>query len=568
MQGEAQEHFDAVIVGSGFGGSVMACRLAQAGWRVCLLERGKAYPPGSFPRTPRGVARNFWSPSEGTYGMFDVWSFRGLEGLVSSGLGGGSLIYANVALRKDEHWFVHDRDRGGYETWPVTRADLDPHYDEAERMLAVQRFPFHARPYSETPKTRAMQHAAKERGLDWMLPPLTITFGNDGEAPVPGEPIREPHGNLHGRTRLTCTLCGECDAGCNTGSKNTLDYTYLSAAQRAGAELRTLCEVKTFAPRAGGKGFTVSYVRHDLEREGTPLDTGKLPRTTITATRLILSAGTFGSTYLLLRNREAFGGVHPLLGTRFCGNGDLLSFAIRCRESKDGVERGRTLEPSNGPVITSAIRYPDALDDPSLGGARGMYLEDAGYPAFMGWLAEATDTVGFARRAIHFAWQRIRARLGGASDSSISDDMSRLLGECALSSDSLPLLGMGRDTPDGVMRLSEGWLDIDWGTRNSSKHFERMRGAMRDIVDTWGGKFVDNPMWFFKRVITVHPLGGCPMGRHTDEGVTDEWGEVYGVPGLYVADGSVMPGPVGANPSLTIAALAERFAERMVERGR
>src|SRR5688572_27072519 len=101
-------HFDAVIVGTGFGGSVMAYRLAEAGLRVCVLERGRAFPPGSFPRTPSGFAKNFWDPGEGLYGMYDVWSFKGLESLVSSGLGGGSLIYANVLLRKDEKWFVDD----------------------------------------------------------------------------------------------------------------------------------------------------------------------------------------------------------------------------------------------------------------------------------------------------------------------------------------------------------------------------------------------------------------------------------------------------------------------------
>src|SRR5918911_1619171 len=123
-------HFDAVIVGSGFGGSVMAYRLAEAGLRVCLLERGKAYPPGTFPRTPAGLARNFWDPSEKLYGMFDVWSFSGIESLVSSGLGGGSLIYANVLLRKDEEWFVDDDGVGnGYRRWPVDRAALEEHYD-------------------------------------------------------------------------------------------------------------------------------------------------------------------------------------------------------------------------------------------------------------------------------------------------------------------------------------------------------------------------------------------------------------------------------------------------------
>jgi len=563
------EHFDAVIVGSGFGGSVMACRLAEAGWRVCLLERGKPYPPGSFPRTPDGMARNFWSPSQGKYGMFDVWSFRGLEGLVSSGLGGGSLIYANVILRKDEKWFVHDRGQGGYETWPVSRADLDPHYDVAERMLAVQRYPFHETPYSETPKTRAMRDVAAAVGGQWQLPPLAVTFGNPGERPVPGEPIHEPHGNLHGRSRTTCVLCGECDVGCNTGSKNTLDYTYLSAAQRAGAQLRTLCEVTSFAPRPGGRGFVVTYVRHDLANEGVARDTVTLPHATISADRLIISAGTFGSTYLLLRNREAFGGLHPLLGTRFCGNGDLLSFALKCTETNAaGATRGRRLDPSRGPVITSAIRFADGQDDPTLGSARGMYIEDAGYPAFMSWIAETSNTMGFARRMAYFAWHRLKAHFSTSSNSDISKDMSALLGDCQLTSNSVPLLGMGRDIPDGVMRVNDGWLDVDWTTRSSSRYFDRMRTSMQQMVDRWGGKFLDNPLWYLKRVITVHPLGGSPMGRDASEGVTNSWGEVYGVPGLYVADGSVMPGPVGANPSLTIAAFAERFAQRMVEQGR
>src|SRR6185437_6603551 len=120
-------HFDIVIVGSGFGGSVAAYRMAEAGRRVCVLERGRPYPPGSFARAPADMRRNFWNPTEGQYGLFDVWSFRGLNGLVSAGLGGGSLIYANVLLRKDERWFVTDLDDGTALPWPVTRADLDPH---------------------------------------------------------------------------------------------------------------------------------------------------------------------------------------------------------------------------------------------------------------------------------------------------------------------------------------------------------------------------------------------------------------------------------------------------------
>src|SRR3954454_12244609 len=293
-------HFDAVIVGSGFGGAVTAYRLAEAGMSVCVLERGKRYPPGSFARTPRQMASNFWDPTEGMFGLFDFWSFQGLNVLVSSGLGGGSLIYANVLLRKDEKWFVEDDADGGMHPWPVTPADLDPHYDRGEKILAPQTYPFEYPPYDETNKTRAFRDAAEKLGLDWFAPDIAITFANEGDDPVPGEPIREEHPNLHGRTRLTCRLCGECNIGCNYGSKNTLDFNYLSAASlRHGALIRTRCEVKPFAPRPGG-GYTIDYVDHNDAVEGEKRK-GDPPRRTITADRLVLSAGVFGTTYLLLK---------------------------------------------------------------------------------------------------------------------------------------------------------------------------------------------------------------------------------------------------------------------------
>jgi len=552
-------HFDAVVVGSGFGGSVSAYRLAEAGKSVCVLERGKPYPPGSFPRSPRALSQAFWDPSEGLYGMFNLWSFRGIGALVSSGLGGGSLIYANVLLRKDERWFVQeDLASGGYEHWPVSRADLDPHYDRAERMLNAQRYPFGHPPFDGTPKTAAFQEAADKLGREFMLPPLAVTFANDGEAPVPGEPIREEHPNLHGRTRYTCRLVGECDIGCNYGSKNTLDYNYLSAARRLGADLRTRCEVRSFAPREGG-GYVVRFVEHDPADEGRKTDTRSSsvrPERELTCDRLVLSAGTLGSTYLLLRNRDAFPGLSRRLGTRFCGNGDLLTFALKARHP-DGSPR--ILDPGYGPVITSAIRMPDALEG---GEGRGFYVQDAGYPEFLSWIIHATQGPGALWR-----WRRVAARilfslLRREPEVDLSAEVASLLSDTGVSAGSLPLLGMGRDIPDGRMMLKDGKLDVDWVKGKSGPFFDRLRDFSRDIAGALGAEFKSNPTWYLGRVITVHALGGCPMGRSPDEGVVDEWGEVFGYPGFTIADGSVMPGPVGPNPSLTIAALADRFADR------
>ncbi len=560
----APEHADAVVIGSGFGGAVTAYRLAESGLSVILLERGQAYPPDSFPRTPAEMSRAFWDPAAGLHGMFDVWRFSGCDSVVSSGLGGGSLIYANVLLRKDEHWFVQDDPlpHGGFESWPVTRADLDPHYDEVERMLGATPYPLEVAPYAATRKTRAMQDAAAELGLPWQLPPLAVSFAPaPGAAPGPGLPIVDPpYGNLHGRQRTTCRLCGECDIGCNIGAKNSLDYNYLSAARHHGADLRTGHEVRAIRPRPAS-GYEVDYIRHDPAGESGPRGAAAQPSGTIVCERLVLAAGTYGTSYLLLRNRAHFPGLSSALGTRFSGNGDVLSFLINARD-RSGI---RPLDASRGPVITSAIRLSDQHDVPA-GTGRGAYLEDGGYPAFVDWLVEAADVPGETRRLAQFVFERCHAIVTRAPDPSLSKEISDLIGTDSLSVGSLPLLGMGRDVPDGVLRLRDDRLDLVWSTATSEAYFERVNAAMRRIAAVLGARCVNNPMWMSKRIITAHPVGGAPMGRDPSAGVCDPYGEVFGYPGLYIADGAAMPGPVGPNPSLTIAALADRMCTRLLDK--
>ena len=563
-------HFDAIVVGSGFGGSVTAYRLAEAGLSVCVLERGKPYPPGEFPRAPHRMQKNFWDPSEGLHGMYNIWSFSELGAVVCSGLGGGSLIYANVLIRKPEEWFVkEDLDGGGFEYWPVTRADLDPHYDQVEKMLGAQQYPIDEPPYNEVPKAREFRDAARRLGLDWRLPKLAVTFGNEGEKPAPGEPIRGGFWDIEGRkrTRYTCRLVGECDIGCNYGSKNTLDYNYLSEAKRLGAEILTRCEVKEFEPRGGG-GYEVRYVRHEPEREGKRTETSRLPRETLTADRLILSAGSLGSTFLLLKmkGRGAFPGISNLLGSRFCGNGDLMTFALETTRRMDGERVARLIDAGYGPVITSRIRFKGREEG---GEGRGFYIEDAGYPHFVNWILETVETPGEAIR--HF-WGGLAGRfldklLSREPETDIGAEVARLLGSTEFSADLLPLLGMGRDVPDGKLTLRDDEkLDLDWRVERSRAYFDGIREKMRDVAEELGARFSD-PLGHLNRVATVHPLGGCPMGRDATEGVVNPYGAVFGCPpGLYVADGSVMPGPVGPNPSLTIAALADSFADPIIER--
>ncbi|HEX8771612.1 MAG TPA: GMC oxidoreductase [Acidimicrobiales bacterium] len=403
-----------------------------------------------------------------------------------------------------------------------------------------------------------MQHAAADLGLEWQLPKLAVTFANDGRAPVPGEVIEGGADNLHHATRTTCRLCGECDIGCNYGAKNTLDYNYLSGAVKHDAVVKTLAEVRRIDPDPRA-GYLVTYIVHDPSETSGPRPA---ETKTLHADRLILAAGTFGSPYLLLRNRAAFPGLSPTLGTHFSGNGDLLTFITHTRRGAADGPSPRPLDSSIGPVITSAIRVADEVDGVGAQG-RGFYVEDGGNPAFLSYLIEAADAPSLALRTGAFLLRRFWAHATGNPRSNYSAQVSDLVR--GKSATVLPLLAMGRDTADGVMSLRDGDLELNWTTESSRAYFDRVETTIARIAHSLQGRYMNTPLWLFKRVITVHPLGGCSMGRDNKEGVVDSYGEVFGYPNLYVADGSVMPGPVGPNPSLTIAAFADRLADRILK---
>jgi cholesterol oxidase len=510
------ERYDAIVVGTGFGGSAVACRLAQAGASVLVLERGQPWPPHAFPRTPRQWRGALWAPSRGRHGLYEYHHFKGLDALTASGLGGGSLIYANVMLRKDPATFAADG-------LPFEPGELDRHYDAVADMQRPERYPWADR----TPKTQALLDAGARLGLDAERPPLAVRFGDHT-----GEPFDDGANNVHGAPRESCRLCGGCDIGCPYGAKHTVDFTYLSAAVSAGAHVRACCEAHTLDRDDGG--WRVRYRQYLAARAGHPerlLDPVAEPEREARADRVVLAAGTFGSTGLLLRNRAALPGLSRRLGRGFSGNGDLLLF-VR------GADR--YLDPATGPVITASVGVPDA-QSPS---GRGFVIQDAGAPAFSEWLWQGLELPGDLWRAL-----RRRAPI-------------EALGTARSSAAMMPLLGMGRDVPGGRMELRGDRLVLTWPGKASRAYFEGLEATARRLGEALGGRVI-RPGGQLARLISVHPLGGCAMGRSAEDGVVDSYGRVFGAEALYVADGSILPGPVGVNPSMTIAALAERIAEKM-----
>ena len=552
---------DVVVIGSGFGGSVMTCRLAEKGYRVCLLERGRRYGMFEFPRRMDEVRRRlFWDPEDGKFGFMQFHSYYESDvfSVAASGLGGGSLIYANVLMRMPSDFFAG---------WPggITRETLDPYYDRALAMLEATPYPFGPdNPYYyDTPKTAAMQRAAESIAdapdtlapHRFRLPHLAVRFEGD----FPGQQGTNRQGVLQSR----CTKCGECDLGCNIHAKNTLDLNYLARACSpellgpggVAAEIRTGALVREIIPLAGG-GYEVRYVRPEAMAEWQK----------VTARRVVLSAGTIGSTAMLLKMRKygRLDSLSPMLGQRWCGNGDLEGMVFRTDDQ---------LLPTKGPVITSAIEYRfQSYDD---GFPHGLYIQDAGIPAFVGWYAVGRlPSPGVLGPSLRFGARMLArfSRLGILRrlrrEINIGDDIAAMIDRDDYLRHFLILLGMGRDRSDGRIELSEDDRPlIRWQMEGSRLHYDRVRREMRKIARSLGGKFVDNPLTWFDKIIAVHPLGGCVMAETGEEGVVDTNGEVFGHPGLYVVDASILPSSTGPNPSLTIAAMAERIADRFPESG-
>lgn len=520
-----RDQFEALVIGSGFGGAVAVCRLAQAGVDVAVVERGRRWPPGSFPRDLRRLDDGWlWLCN---HGLYDAQPLNDILALRAAGYGGGSLVYANVAMRPPEEVFA--------KFWPepYNRAALEPYYDLVAHMLDVRPVAADPRTGELPPKTRLMARAADLLGHAdaFIHPNLAVRF-------------RGPGTNRFGVTQGTCTFCGQCDIGCNEGAKNTLDLNYLALAEQHGAAVGTLTEAVHIA--RAGDGYLVQlreYGRPGMGREGVERQ--------VRARYVFVCAGALGTTELLLRSRDQYKtlpGLPRALGEGYSGNGDFLSFGDGLRD---------LAEPSRGPTITTAalVHAGSAADD------QWIVLEEGGYSEHLAKLV----------RSLHVS------RLPAYAAQSVSAGTRRVLGSARAIGGTLDegaahtavLLAMGNDRADGSIELRgpEHRLHVTWDVARNSPLYDAERAVSGQVVRALGGRPFSTPTWrLFRQPVTVHNLGGARMGSDPETGVVDSDGEVFGHPGLYVLDGAALPGATGANPSSTIAAFAERCIEVAVRR--
>lgn len=521
--------FEVLIVGSGYGASISAARIAprlKPGSRLGVLERGREWVPGTFPdRLPdlldasrqdligrnKGEIRN---PA----GLFNVHQFEEISILSGCGLGGSSLINANVAFRPDADVFTQN-------VWPMllrNRAYLDPYYDLAEYELGVAREPF-----DHTHKMVAQRKAAEylaASGAHYEAAKLTLTRAASCELPVL---------NRQGLVQRACIDCGDCLSGCNVGAKNTLAHNYLPLARRAGAEFYTQTEVHRIEKIDGY--YRVHFTHFADDGEG-----GYAPCHGVTTARvLILGAGSLGSSEILMRSRSAALQLSERLGCGWTGNGDALGF-IRKSQYPTGIggfSAYATDRAKVGPTIQTNLTYPNR----SLAG-RVLIQDGAAARAY-------ANALGILKRDL---------------------DLDQ----------TLVLLGMGHDGADGKMSLNEqGYAQVNWPTLLESDYRKLIRGEFARVAEALGGEY-EYLKIFGDRMISVHPLGGCGMSDDPAYGVVNHKGQVFDGrcggdtdihtgqarvhTGLYVIDGAMLPTSIACNPLLTISALAERCAQHLV----
>jgi cholesterol oxidase len=548
--GELQAHYGVVVVGSGYGASVAAYRMAELANRigggrrafsVCVLERGLEIPTGDYPSSLTQVARQMQvDTATGHLGsptaLFDLRLNRDISALLGCGLGGGSLINAGVMLRPPAHVFEDEH-------WPksIGADGLDNYYNRVRAELDVSAVP----PHVELLKVAELfRSAGKPVDLEHQTrPPIAVSF--------------RTRINGHGVQQNACVMCGDCMTGCNHAAKNTLVTNYLPAAAKAGAEI--FCRMDVQAIEHDSHGWHVH-----LRVLNTGFRTFGAPELTINADAVFLGAGTLGSVEILLRSQRRGLALSSQLGQRFSANGDVIAFAYNAPEPVNGFGYGRYV-PSDaavGPLIAAMVdeRTPHndvLIQEGTVPGALTPFLRFAA--PIMARVSQRPIDLGADVRFRYFR-RELDTALRGARHGALRRTQT--------------LLGMGRDNASGVMRLKRNRLRISWPARlDVDDHaIPRITNRMKELTRGMRARYLVNPFWsrlFGRRRVTVHPLGGASMADRAEDGVVNPDGQVFKNQsgdavhdGLYVCDGAVVPMSLGTNPALTIAALAERIADR------
>ncbi len=546
--GEIRDRYDVVVVGSGYGGGVAACRLAAAGRRVCVLERGRELQPGDYPNDTRSMAREVQVDTGlGHFGsesaMFDLRAYEDLNVAMGCGLGGTSLINAGLCLRPDPRTFEDPR-------WPDELGEpgvLDSYFQRAEAVLQPAPWP---EAFGQPAKLGALERIARELNAPISRVPMAVNF----EALPDGL-------NRAGVAQQPCVGCGDCLTGCNYAAKNTVLMNYLPQARRHGAELFTGAKVAHVEQSSAGWRVWFQVAGPDGKHFSDDLRS-------VIADTVVLSAGALGSTEILLRSRTSGLALSPALGHHVSGNGDTVGLVYNADVPIHGIGHGK--RPAEGRKrvgacstgiidgrIGTALEDGWVLIDGAIPGALGKWL-----PAMVGVLdlftGRDTDT-GFGDhfRERRRAWQ---SKLFGPYTGAVNHTQACLM--------------VTQDDASGELRMEGDRLVLHWPDVGRQAPFRNADATMHEAARALGGTYVPNPVWhelLGRKLITGHPLGGSAMANDARDGVVNHLGQVFSEAtgtavhqGLFVMDGAVVPRSLGVNPLMAITALAERSVDHLI----
>jgi cholesterol oxidase len=519
----ARLDYDWIVIGSGFGGSVAALRLAEKGYRVAVLECGRRYRDADFAKSAWNLRRYFWMPKLGLRGVFRMTIFKDVFIVSGSGVGGGSLGYANTLYRARPSFFT-DPQWGELADW---ERELEPHYDTAERMLGVTSYE------GVGPGDELLREYGEEIGVGETFKPTRVGafFGE------PGKEVEDPYFGGEGPRRSGCIRCGSCMIGCRHGAKNTLVKNYLWFAEKLGVTVfseRMVTDVQPLGAPDGGEGYAVAS-----RRSGAWLS--RREARTLTARGVVVAAGPLGTNQLLAdcRHRGSLARLPDRIGHVVRTNSESVQTVTVPNDDRDFAR---------SVAITSSI-YPDP----------DTHVEVVTYghggDAMSGLFTAATGPGTRVTRPLKWIAALLRHPLRSL----------RLLWPLGWSRRTIILLVM--QTTDAAMRLVPKRRLLDRGVRLQTKQDPERPNP---IYLPAAARLSD---WFAKRTggaaqsaltesvlnipTTAHILGGAVIGDGPETGVVDASNRVYGYENLIVCDGAAIPANPGVNPSLTITALAE-----------
>ena len=532
-----QPDYDVLIIGSGFGGSVTALRLTEKGYRVGVLEAGRRFADEEFAKTSWNLRKFLWMPKLGMYGIQRIHLLRNVMILAGAGVGGGSLNYANTLYVPPDPFF-NDPQWKNITDW---RAELMPHYDQAQRMLGVVENP------TFTDADKVMKEVADDMGVGdtFVATPVGVFFGRDGKK-TPGKTVPDPYFGGAGPARTGCIECGSCMTGCRYGAKNTLVKNYLGLAESAGAQVHPMTTVTSFKQRSDGVWEVKTAHTGQLLRR---------KRRTFTATHVVLAAGTFGTQKLLFKMRD--GGNLPKLSdklgvlTRTNSESIVGAGRLQVRDDLDlthGVAITSSIHPTSDTHI-EPVRYGKGSN--AMGLLQTLMTDGAGpqgtdVPRWRQLLDQAVEDPKKMLRMLnprHWSERTVIALVMQHLDNSITTYTKRTrIGVRRMVSKQ----GHGEPNPT--------WIPV--GNEVTRRLAEKIDGV---AGGTWGE--------LFNIPLTAHFLGGAAIGDSPEHGVIDPYHRVYGYPTLSVMDGAAISANLGVNPSLSITAQAERAASLWPNKG-